>query len=70
LLGRGHYPPVNAIGGRHSKVGFVINSASWSHDFQHVRPGNVDGNTVTLAAACKWKQPFCKKNQRVIANDP
>jgi hypothetical protein len=68
--GHGHHPRVNAIGGRHSKEAFIINSPSWSHDFQHVRTINVDGNTVGLAAACKRRQRFCKIVQRVVANDP
>jgi hypothetical protein len=38
--------------GRHNRNSFIINSPSISHDMQHIRNVNVDGNTVTPAAMC------------------
>ena len=39
--------------GRNNRNSFIINSPSISHDIQHIRNINVDGNTVTPAAICK-----------------
>jgi len=59
----------NSGNGRHNRNSFIINSPSSSHDIQHVRNVNVDGNTVTAAAFCKRPVRHCKIVQKLATFD-
>ncbi|MDN3354789.1 hypothetical protein [Actinomadura sp. DC4] len=55
--------------GRHNRNSFIINSPSFSHDVQHIRNVNVDGNTVTPAAICRRPARRCVIIQRLVVFD-
>jgi hypothetical protein len=58
----------NSGNGRHNRNSFIINSPSISHDIQHIRNINVDGNTVTPAAICN-RPRRCKIIQNLTVFD-
>lgn len=58
----------NSGNGRHNRNSFIINSPSVSHDIQHIRNVNVDGNTVTPAAICNHPRR-CKIIQNLTVYD-
>ena len=58
----------NSGNGKHNSNSFIINSPSVSHDIQHIRNVNVDGNTVTPAAICN-RLHKCKINQNLTVFD-
>jgi hypothetical protein len=59
----------NSGNGRHNRNSFIVNSPSISHDIQHIRNINVDGNTVTAAAICKKPARRCTIVQKLAAFD-
>jgi hypothetical protein len=58
----------NSGNGKHNRNSYIINSPSVSHDIQHIRNVNVDGNTVTPAALCN-RARRCKINQNLTVFD-
>jgi hypothetical protein len=55
--------------GKFNRNSFIVYSPSISHDVQHIRNVNVDGNTVTAAAICKKPARRCTIVQRLGAFD-
>jgi hypothetical protein len=59
----------NSGNGKNNRNSWIINSPSVSHDLQHIRNVNVDGNTVTPAAFCKRPVRRCKIVQSLVVYD-